>query len=198
MKKIAIVLVAMFALIGAEKASAQSWLESLKGIATEVIDEATGGKLTEAAIVGKWEYAAPGVRMGSSDTLSNLAGAAVETTIEGKLATAYEKVGIKAGICHIEFKEDDTFVMTLKSTTTINGTYTYEASTHAITMNMGKMNIPFTGYAYIDGGNFELVFPANKLVQFMTTIGSKISSFSSITSMLQNYDEVYLGFQFKK
>lgn len=187
----------MLALTGLEKASAQSWLDALKGVATEVIDEATGGKLTEAAIIGKWQYTAPGVRMGSSDTLSNLAGAAAETTIEGKLASAYEKIGLKEGFCSIEFKEGDTFQMTVKLTV-INGTYTYDPATHAITMNMGKMNIPFTGYAYIDGGNFELVFPANKLVQFMTTIGSKVSSFSTVTSLLKNYDEVYLGFKFKK
>ncbi len=197
MKKFSMLLALMLTLAGAESVSAQNWLDALKGIASEVIDEATGGKLTEASIIGAWEYKQPGVRMGSSDTLANLAGAAAESAVEGKLASAYEKIGIKPGFCAIHFKEDKSFVMTIGKMT-FNGTYQFDASTHAITLTMGKLNIPFKGYAYIDGTNFELVFPVDKLVEFISAVGSKMKSLSTVTTLLQNYDEIYLGFQFAK
>ncbi len=197
MKKISITLVLILMSVILNGASAQSWLDALKGVATEAIDQATGGKLTEKAIVGSWNYSSPGVRMGSSDTLSNLAGSAIETTVETKLATAYEKVGIRTGFCSISFSDDKSWSMPVKGHE-ISGTYAYDAATHAITLTTQKLGASFTGYAYIDGSNLELVFPVDRLVSFLTTIGSKISTLSSVSSMLEKYDDVYLGFQFAK
>lgn len=180
---------------GVQKVDAQNWLDALKSVATEVVDQATGGKLTEVAIVGEWSYTGPGVKMGSSNTLSNLAGSAMESTVENKLKNAYEKVGIAAGFCSINFQSDNTFTMPIKGRT-ISGTYEFDSTTHAITLKVGKLGTSFKGYAYIDGENLQLVFSVEKLVSFVTTIGSKISSLSSISSMLEQYDEVNLGFEF--
>lgn len=197
MKQITIVLVLVVACLSAERATAQSWLDALKGVATEVIDEATGGKLTERAIVGAWNYASPGVRMGSSDMLSNLAGSAVESTIEQRLATVYEKIGIREGFCKITFTEQQSWSMPVKGHE-VTGSYSYDPATHAITLTLTKLGTSFTGYAYIDGERLELVFPIDKLVSFVTALGSKISALSSVTTMLEKYDDVYLGFQFAK
>lgn len=180
-----------------QPASAQSWLDALKGVATEAIDQVSGGKLTEMAIVGTWNYSSPGVRMGSSDALSNLAGSAVGSTVESKLATAYEKVGIKPGFCTITFNDQKGWSMPVKGHD-VTGSYTYDASTHAITLTLDKLGASFTGYAYIDGSNLELVFPVDRLVSFVTALGSKISALQSVTGMLAKYDEVYLGFKFAK
>lgn len=180
-----------------QRTSAQSWLDALKGVATEAIDQATGGKLTEVAIVGTWNYTSPGVRMGSSDALSNLAGSAVGSTVEAKLQTAYEKIGIKPGFCTITFTDQKGWSMPVKGHD-VTGTYTYDASTHAITLTLDKLGASFTGYAYIDGGNLELVFPVDKLVSFVTALGSKISALSSVSTMLKKYDDVNLGFKFAK
>lgn len=180
-----------------QRTSAQSWLDALKGVATEAIDQATGGKLTEVAIVGTWNYTSPGVRMGSSDALSNLAGSAVGSTVEAKLQTAYEKIGIKPGFCTITFTDQKSWSMPVKGHD-VTGTYTYDASTHAITLTLDKLGASFTGYAYIDGGNLELVFPVDKLVSFVTALGSKISALSSVSTMLKKYDDVNLGFKFAK
>lgn len=197
MKRLFSLLILGLSLLASERLSAQSWLDALKGVATEVIDEATGGKLTEMAIAGEWKYIAPGVRMGSSDMLSNLAGSAMESTIEAKLATAYEKVGIRPDFCQITFTKEDTWSMPVKGHE-VTGTYSYDPATHAITLTLAKLGASFTGYAYIDGTNLELVFPVNKLVEFVTALGSKISSLSSVSKMLEKYDDVYLGFQFAK
>lgn len=178
-------------------ASAQGLLDAVKKVATEAVDQVTGGKLTEAALAGTWNYSAPGVKMGSSDVLANVGGTVLESTVSSKLATAYEKVGISQGCCSITFGDDQTFSMPVKGHT-LSGTYEYDASTHAITLTVDKIKAGFTGYAYISGSDLQLVFPVEKLVSLVTAIGSKISSLSSVTTMLQKYDDVYLGFEFEK
>ncbi len=197
MKRLTVLLILMLTCTAVERATAQSWLDALKGVATEVIDQATGGKLTEKAIVGAWNYTSPGVRMGSSDTLSNLAGSAMESTIEGKLSSVYEKIGIREGFCQITFTDEKGWSMPVKGHE-VKGTYTYDPSTHAITLTLSKLGASFTGYAYIDGEHLELVFPVDKLMSFVTALGSKISALSSVSTMLEKYDDVYLGFQFAK
>lgn len=197
MKKFSTLLLVALLAISVQKAKAQSWLESLKGVVTEVVDEATGGQLTQLAIKGSWNYEAPGVKMGSSDALSNIAGAAMESTIEEKLTTAYQKIGIRPGACTITFSDDENFSMTM-GTRTVTGTYTFDSETHAIALVVGRFQTRVNGYAYIDGTNLELLFPVDKLVSFATALGSKISAFSSISSLLSKYDEVQLGFAFGK
>ncbi len=178
-------------------ASAQGWLDAVKKVATDAVDKVTGGKLTEAAIVGTWNYSAPGVKMGSSDVLANVGGTVMESTVSSKLSTAYEKVGIRPGFCTITFGEDKSFKMPVKGHE-VSGTYAYDPSTHAITLTVNKIKMNFTGYAYISGTDLQLVFPVDKLVSFVSAIGSKISALSSVSTMLQKYDDVYLGFQFAK
>lgn len=184
-------------LLCSSAASAQSWKDALKKVATETVDQVTGGKLTERAIVGTWNYSGPGVKMNSSDVLANVGGTVMESTVAGKLSGAYEKVGIVPGACTITFGSDDTFSMPVKGRE-VTGTYVFDASTHAITLQVGKLKTSFTGYAYISGSNLQLVFPVDKLMSFVTAIGSKISSLSSVATLLEKYDNVYIGFEFEK
>lgn len=86
-------------LLCSSAASAQGWLDAMKRVATDAIDQATGGKLTEKAIVGTWNYSAPGVKINSSDMLANVGGTVMESTVSEKLKGIYEKVGIVPGAC---------------------------------------------------------------------------------------------------
>ena len=105
MKKLLILTIAAIAFTCAE-ASAQSFLDALKGVASTAIDKVTGGKLTEKGIIGTWNYSKPGVKLSSSNTLSELAASAATTNIQNKLAAYYTKVGIKAGACSFVFNQD--------------------------------------------------------------------------------------------
>ena len=52
--------------------------------------------------------------------------------------------------------------------------------------------------AYIDGSKLQLVFPVNKLLQLIKSVGSNISYLQTIIKMLENYESVYLGFGFER
>lgn len=200
MKKSLLTIVACLAL-GCANVSAQNWLEALKGAATSAIDKATGGKLTEKAIIGTWKYAQPAVKLTSStNALSEVAGGAAASTLQAKIKPYYEKVGIKPGACTFIFKEDGTFSSTFGQRTS-TGKYTFDAKTNQISLkyDSGLFNTKaITAYAYINGSNLQLGFAMDKLITIMTTLGSNIESMALVTELLKQYDGVKIGFEFSK
>lgn len=198
MKKIMILTAAL--VMSCAAAEAQSWTDALKGIASSVVDKVTGGKATQAALQGQWSYQGPGVKLASSNMLAEAGGAAAAGTIKSKLASAYNMVGIREGACSFNFAADKTFTATMGGRT-LSGTYEFEASTHALSLHFaaGKLNLgTINGYAYISGTNLDMVFPVDKLMGLITTLGAKISSLATVAALLKNYDSVMVGFEFSK
>lgn len=196
MKKFLIIALVLCAV--SQTADAQAWLDAVKKVATEAADKATGGQLTAKAIVGTWNYSAPAARLDGDNALSSLSGSLVGSTLSSKMATAFEKVGIREGFCTITFNDDGSFAMPVKGKS-VSGTYEFDPATHAITLHVGKSGIgSFGGYAYISGSNLQIVFATEKLMSFLTQFGSKITALSSVTALLEKYDSAYLGFEFKK
>lgn len=106
MKKLLILAVL---LIGCSTLQAQDWKDALSKAATSAADKVTGGKLTQMAITGRWEYSGPGVKFESDDTLSELGGSALSSSVEKKLDPVYQLAGIKPGACHFTFDTDGAF-----------------------------------------------------------------------------------------
>jgi hypothetical protein len=200
MKKIIILVVAAITLT-ATNAQAQNWLDALKGVATTAIDSVTGGQLTANALYGAWSYNQPGIKLSSStNTLSDLTASAAASTLQSKMATYYEKVGIKAGACSFAFNEDGTFISTFGQRTS-TGTFTFNAETNQLVLqyNTGLLKLgTINAYAYINGSNLQLLFPMDKLLSLLSSLGSANSSLATITSLLKSYDSVKIGFEFSK
>lgn len=180
---------------------AQSWLDALKSTATSVIDKVTGGKLTSNAIYGTWKYSQPGIKLSSStNTLSDLGSSAITTSLQSKMATYYEKVGIRAGAFTYTFNEDGTFSSTIAGRTS-SGTFTFDSETYKITLkyNSGLMSLgTISAYAYLSGSNLQLLFPMDNLLKVLTSLGSASSSLSTVTELLKSYDSIKIGFEFSK
>ncbi|MCM1151773.1 MAG: DUF4923 family protein [Alistipes sp.] len=187
-------------LLPAGRAAAQSWGDLLKKIVTTVADNATNGQLTRYAIVGKWNYTAPGVKFEGEDTLADLGGAALESTVAEKLEKAYLLAGIVPGACSFAFEKEETFTATFGSRS-LGGTYEFDPATHAIMLRFAKGKFDLgtvPGHAYLSGNELQLVFPVTKLVDMVTALGSKIPSLSAVTGLLEKYENVYIGFRFAK
>lgn len=198
MKKL---LIPAILLLTASTAAAQDWKNALEKIATSVVDEATDGKLTQYALAGTWNYTGPGVKFEGGDIASELGGAALESTVVQQLEKAYALAGIESGAGSFTFEQSDQTFTALLGKHELTGTYEYDASTHVITLRFakGKLNLgTVDGHAYVSGTDLLLVFPVTKLVEFATELGSRISSLSTVTTLLKKYENVYLGFAFKK
>ena len=194
MRRFFITLLALFTITTAD---AQGWLDALKKVATEAVDKATDGALTQIALVGDWAYSAPAVKLDGEDTLTSLSGSALSATLGTKLESAFSKVGIVKGSCSVTFNSDGTFTMPIKNRN-ISGTYTYNSEDHSFTMSIGQKKMEIKGFAYISGTNLQLVFQINKLTDFLVTIGSNVSSLATVTNLIKQYENIYLGFEFGK
>ena len=194
MRRFFITLLALFTITTAD---AQGWLDALKKVATEAVDKATDGALTQIALVGDWAYSAPAVKLDGEDTLTSLSGSALSATLGTKLESAFSKVGIVKGSCSVTFNSDGTFTMPIKNRN-ISGTYIYNSEDHSFTMSVGQKKMEIKGYAYISGANLQLVFQINKLTDFLVTIGSNVSSLATVTNLIKQYENIYLGFEFGK
>ena len=198
MKRVLAIFVAIVAFSG--MASAQTLSDFLKGAATELIDKKTDGKVTEYLLAAKWDYAKPGVRLASEDELATLAGNAMMSSIEGKLTSAYALVGIKPGTHTVTLNDDKTFTM-LVGRRNLAGTYTYDNTTHAIVFTFDSSLIklqPLSGFAYLNGDSLDIVYDCSKLMNFLTALGSKVNMLNSLTTFLENYDNVYVGYTFNR
>lgn len=205
MKKILVAMVALVATIST--ASAQSWGDLLKQVAgsaiTEIADQVTNGALSDAALNGTWSYKQPAVKFEGDNLLSTLGGSAIESSVTTRLEKAYTFIGIKEGAATFTFNEDNTFTASLGLAKNLSGTYEFNTETHQITLQFSNTGLlknfgTMSGYAYISGKELKLVFPVTKLVNMIRTLGSKISYLNTITTLLENYENVYLGFGFAK
>ena len=196
-----LVLAFMVMAVGTAEVQAQNWLDALKNAATTAIDKVTGGKLTAATIYGTWKYSQPGIKLSSSENaLSDITASAATGTLQQKMATYYEKVGIRAGACTFVFNEDGTFSSTFGQRTS-GGTFTFNAENNQLVlkyesglMKLGAIN----AYAYMTGGDLQILFPMDNLLKVLTSLGSASGSLATITTLLKSYDSVKVGFEFSK
>lgn len=200
MKKPLFSLILLAAITMTGKASTQNWKDALSKITTSVIDRLTDGQLTEMALLGTWHYTQPGVKFEGEDMVSEMAGNAIESTVVKRLETAYAYAGIRSGAGSFTFNDDGTFNATLGKYE-LSGTYEFDASNHIVTLRFAKGKIALgtvEGHAYINGKELLLVFPVTKFVNMATTLGSKVSSLSTVIALLEKYKDVYIGFAFQK
>lgn len=189
----------LFASIGT--VAAQSWEELLKKAATEVADKVTAGKLTAVAINGTWSYTGPAIKLESGNALNEIGSTAIESIATPKLERAYALVGLKAGAGSFTFNEEQQFNAVLGRAKNLGGTYEFDPASHTITLTFTNSKFKLgkvSGKVYISGNELQLIFPVTKLVDLITKLGSSISSLKTIASLLENYDEAYLGFAFTK
>lgn len=202
MKKLLIIL---FALGCSETVSAQDWLEALKGVASNAVDKATGGKATEALMVGSWCYEAPGVKLESDNALADIGASALTGKLETQLVKIYSLAGIRAGACRFTFSADKQFTATFGSRT-FHGAYDFAGESHDIALHfetasnidLGTVN----GKAFLSGTDLQIVFPATRLLKLVETLGQKLAalhaSAATVGALAGKFDGLYLGFEFKK
>lgn len=135
-----------------------------------------------------------------NDLLSQLGGTVLQDNIKQQLDKGYQMAGIKPGAGTVTFAKDGKFT-TLMGKYELSGTYEFDASTHVATLSFAKDKLDLgsvPGHAYIDGSDLLLVFPVTKLIDMVKAMGSKISSMETIVALLENYKNVYIGFEFSR
>ena len=167
------------------------------------IGKLTGNdKMSISDLVGTWSYQGAAVSFKSDNLLKKAGGIAGVSAIEEKIEPYFNKVGLKN--LTIEFGADSTFTMSLKKVKlsgTVSATgdgYTFDFAFKAA----GKVNLgTMTGYVAREATNkISLTFDATKLITLVDKIASVSgnSSLKAVSSLLDGYDGLTLGFKLQK
>lgn len=217
MKKIILILLSIATLsIGANAQSLSDIFGKLSGSSSSSEESSSSSGLTDAlgslvgsltstnkfaveSLVGDWAYSYPAVGFGSDNALKKIGGAAASAALEQKLEPYYQKAGLTSVTLTVE--QDLTFKMGIKKLS-LSGTISKDEDNFLVfTFSaLGKINLgSIKAMATKSGNTLTIVFDATKLMKLLDTISSvaNISALSTLNSLLQSYDNLYIGFKMK-
>lgn len=166
------------------------------------VNKLTGNnKIDYKDLVGTWKYADPAVDFKSDNVLKNAGGIAASTAVETKIKPYYEKAGITG--MTIVFDNDSSFVMQikkikLKGSINRSGDENFTFNFNALDkVKIGQME------AFINketSNKITLTFDASKLILLVDKISqfSGNSSLKAISTVLNNYDGMTIGFKLNR
>ncbi len=172
---------------GSGEGSGSTALSGLKGMVEGLISKSN---LSEADLVGSWQYSAPAVAFQSDNLLQKAGGAAAAGVITEKLAPYYSKAGIDK--LTAVFNNDKTFKFQINKVT-LSGTFEKDTTSE---IPVGK----FKAHVEKVGSKLTITFDASKLITLVNTIASVSgqSTLKSVASMLNSYDGLNCGFELSK
>lgn len=155
--------------------------------------------LSQSDLVGTWSYSGSNCVFESENLLAKAGGAIAANKIESELNTQLAKVGIKEGACSFTFNKDNTYTATIGGRT-LQGSYTLDTKNKKIKMTYLAGLASMTPRITKQGNKINLLIESSKLLMLMkgASVLAKGTSLSGISSILNNYEGMYIGLQLKK
>ena len=153
------------------------------------VTSVAGGKaVTFENLQGTWMYVNPALQLEGDNALKNVAGSLAATEAEKKMKEYCAKVGIVEGVFNYVFNSDSTFTSALKRGS-LKGTYSVSPEDKTL-----------TAHVILSGNELTLLFNADKLLKFLSTVSSISSNttLKAINKLASEYDGMMLGFDLKK
>ena len=169
----------------------------INGILNNVIGSATFSQADLCAHT--WKYSKPGCAFTSENLLAKAGGEIAASKIEEDLSKYYSKFGFSNSNTYFTFKTDGTFAAKIDGKSW-NGTYTFDEKTHAIQLK--GLLLSASGFATRTANGISLLFEQKKLLTLVKTL-SKLNltgstTMSAVSSIVDNYDGVRIGFEMRK
>ena len=146
-----------------------------------------------------WKYSKPGCAFTSENLLAKAGGEIAASKVEEDLSKYYSKFGFSNSNTYFTFKTDGTFAAKIDGKSW-NGTYTFDEKTHAIQLK--GLLLSASGFATRTANGISLLFEQKKLLTLVKTL-SKLNltgstTMSAVSSIVDNYDGVRIGFEMTK
>ena len=169
----------------------------INGILNNVIGSATFSQADLCAHT--WKYSKPGCAFTSENLLAKAGGEIAASKVEEDLSKYYSKFGFSNSNTYFTFKTDGTFAAKIDGKSW-NGTYTFDEKTHAIQLK--GLLLSASGFATRTANGISLLFEQKKLLTLIKTL-SKLNltgstTMSAVSSIVDNYDGVRIGFEMTK
>lgn len=182
---------------GTTTGSSSTGSSIINGILNNVIGSATFSQADLCAHT--WKYCKPGCAFTSENLLAKAGGEIAASKIEEDLSKYYSKFGFSKSNTYFTFKTDGTFAAKIDGKSW-NGTYTFDEKTHAIQLK--GLLLSASGFATRTANGISLLFEQKKLLTLVKTL-SKLNltgstTMSAVSSIVDNYDGVRIGFEMTK
>lgn len=182
---------------GTTTGSSSTGSSIINGILNNVIGSATFSQADLCAHT--WKYSKPGCAFTSENLLAKAGGEIAANKIEEDLSKYYSKFGFSKSNTYFTFKTDGTFAAKIDGKSW-NGTYTFDEKTHAIQLK--GLLLSASGFATRTTNGISLLFEQKKLLTLIKTL-SKLNltgstTMSAVSSIVDNYDGVRIGFEMTK
>lgn len=182
---------------GTTTGSSSTGSSIINGILNNVIGSATFSQADLCAHT--WKYSKPGCAFTSENLLAKAGGEIAASKIEEDLSKYYSKFGFSKSNTYFTFKTDGTFAAKIDGKSW-NGTYTFDEKTHAIQLK--GLLLSASGFATRTTNGISLLFEQKKLLTLLKTL-SKLNltgstTMSAVSSIVDNYDGVRVGFEMTK
>ena len=182
---------------GTTTGSSSTGSSIINGILNNVIGSATFSQADLCAHT--WKYSKPGCAFTSENLLAKAGGEIAASKIEEDLSKYYSKFGFSKSNTYFTFKTDGTFAAKIDGKSW-NGTYTFDEKTHAIQLK--GLLLSASGFATRTTNGISLLFEQKKLLTLVKTL-SKLNltgstTMSAVSSIVDNYDGVRIGFEMTK
>lgn len=154
--------------------------------------------LINNTIKGEWTYSGPSVDVKGKNVLAGLGKPLAKSKLKKKLKEAYKKMGLTKIKPQFAFAPDGTCAIQILGRK-VKGTYNYNPDQEKITMKWH--GVPVTAKLKRDGKKkLHLTFDADKLLSLISLVSSfsDSSTVKALGTLIDNYDDVLIGFELKK
>lgn len=154
-------------------------------------------------IEGEWEYNSIDVKFTGDNALMNAASEVAVSKIEDKLTEYMQIIGLKEGTFGYRFNPDGSFTTSFLKLD-LPGKYTFSSEEDTIELSYGSegklKGVKMKATAKVNATNLELLFNADKLMEFLGKISSSSenSKLGALGQLVSQYDGLKIGFALKR
>lgn len=184
---------------------AQSFTDLLK-VATDKLGNGNSAvasligttKVSESTLAGSWKYAEPAIAFESSDLLKSTGAKLVSGKLGEQIEGVLTKYNISPDDLTFTFNKDKSYTCVAKGRTT-KGYYELKDATITLYSNLKVKRL--SANVKVSGETLQVTFKADKLLSFISTIGSSVKSspaISTLSKLAGSYDGMQIGISLKK
>lgn len=176
----------------------------LGGTLTNILEGVfSSSNLSVSDLQGNWTSSGPAVCFQGDGFLQKAGGVAAAATIESKLDPYFKQYGLTGSTLSID--SEGNFTLTIKKVK-LSGTITPDADGEKGVFNfnfkaLGKVSLgSMKTYVTKTSSSMDVMFDATKLMKLITAVGNltKIQTVQTLSTLLNSYDGLCVGFKLSK
>ncbi len=200
MRRLATILCAMLLLAScaAKKNAASDRLHPDQVFTITEDDIARETRQINGLIQGEWTYKGPSVDVSGRNLLAGIGKPIAKGKLKKKIKEAFKKIGLDKARPQFTFNVDGTCAIKLLGKS-IKGTYNYNPDLDKLSIKWH--GVPVNARLKRDGKKkLHITFDADKLLSLLSLASnfSDSSAIKALTMLMDNYEDVMVGFELKK